>query len=220
MPARPRLGERLHAWIMARVDRPYERQTAHLKRPLLGTLTGTVVEIGPGTGPNLKFFAPGIHWIGIEPNPAMHGYLEKEAARLGRDVELRHGTAERIPLPDGSADAVVSTLVLCTVPDPAAVVAEALRVLKPGSRFVFLEHVGAPAGTAQLRFQKFIKPIWRFCAEGCEPDRDTACVLAAAGFADLQLERLRLPFPIVGPHVMGVGVKGGEPFAARQALTV
>lgn len=193
---------------MARVVGPYERKTAARKRQLLGGLTGTVVEIGPGTGPNLKFFPPGIHWIGIEPNPAMHGYLRNEAERLGLTVELLQGSAEKIPLPDGSADAVVSTLVLCTVPDPAQVVAEALRVLKPGGRFVFLEHVGAPAGTAQLRFQKLIKPIWRFCAEGCEPDRDTARVLEAAGFADLHLEQLRLPFPIVGPHVAGVGVKG------------
>jgi len=113
-------------------------------------LTGVpnyVLEIGPGAGPNLAYFSPHIRWVGIEPNPFMHPYLRRQAERLNRTVEIRDASAERVPLQDNSVDAVVSTLVLCSVKDVSGALQEILRVLRPGGRFVFIEHVAAPPGT-------------------------------------------------------------------------
>jgi SAM-dependent methyltransferase len=166
-----------------------------------------VLEIGPGTGSNLAYFAPGIRWLGIEPNPHMERYLTREAERLGRAIEVRGGTAERLDLMDASVDAVVSTLVLCSVADQVRALAEVRRVLKPGGRFVFLEHVAAPRGSWLRRAQRAVRPIWRLLGDGCFPDRETWQAIARAGFAEVRLDRFRLPLPIMAPHIGGWAVR-------------
>ena len=201
------LYQRWFAWGLAKGVGAYERLVAERKRDLLGALGGTVLEIGPGTGANLTYFAPGIRWLGIEPNPYMERYLAREAARLGRRIEVRGGTAERLDLMDASVDAVVSTLVLCSVPDQALALAEVRRVLRPGGRFVFLEHVAAPRGTWLRRAQRAIRPAWRLLGDGCSPDRETWQAIARAGFAEVALERFHLPLPIMAPHIAGVAVR-------------
>ena len=200
-----RRGLRLRgfAWAMHKINRGYERQVAARKGPLLSPLTGTVVEIGPGTGPNFAYLPRDVRWIGIEPNVHMHPYLERAARAYGISTELRPGLAESLPVEDSSADAVISTLVLCSVPDLDAALREIRRVLKPGGRFVFVEHVAAPPGTWLRRVQGWARPINSWLGDGCRPDRETWRNIERAGFDRLQIEHARLPFDIASPHIFG-----------------
>jgi SAM-dependent methyltransferase len=202
------IRKRLFALLLSLGGRAQGRRLAAHKRALLGRLRGDVVEIGPGAGANMPYFDPGVRWVGVEPNPYMDRYLERAAAQAGLPIEIRRGVAERLPLADRSVDAVVATHVLCSVEDPAAALAEARRVLRPGGRLVFLEHVGAPPDTPTRRLQALVRPLWALCADGCRPDRDTERLIRAAGFAEVRVERFGLELPIVGPHIAGVAIEG------------
>lgn len=200
--------KRLFAWLMAHGTAQYEAQMADHKQALFADLHGNVLEIGPGTGSNLPYYPSDIHWIGIEPNPFMHSYLRREAERLGLDIDLRRGTAERLDVEDNSIDAVVSTLVLCSVDSLAATLQEVLRVLKPGGRFFFLEHVAAPEGTGLRRVQHWVKPLWKILGDGCRPDRETWVALENAGFERVDYQHFRADIPaIVSPQIIGVATK-------------
>lgn len=199
--------KRLFAWMLAHGMGRYELAMGERKRALLAPLRGRVVEIGPGAGANLRSFSPDVAWIGIEPNPWLHPYLREEAARLGRSIDVRSGRAEALDLPDASVDAVVSTLVLCSVSDPAGVLQEVLRVLKPGGRFVFLEHVAAPRGSGLRCLQRVLRPGWRVIADGCRPDRETWTAIEQAGFRRVDLEHFRGPIPVIRPHIAGFAEK-------------
>ncbi|MEM1128461.1 MAG: class I SAM-dependent methyltransferase [Bacteroidota bacterium] len=197
----------LFAKLLAWGNEAYEVQVDARKRPLFAPLRGTVLEIGPGTGVNLKYLDPAVRWIGIEPNVHMHPYLRAEAERLGRTAEVHPGLASRLDVPDGSVDAVISTLVLCSVRSQAETLREILRVLRPGGTFAFIEHVAAPAGSRLHRLQRVIRPCWRWAVDGCHPDRDTASALKAAGFSEVEYDRFRLRVPVVAPHIAGTAVK-------------
>ena len=106
---------------------------------MLGRLEGTIVEIGPGTGTNFRYYPRGVRWIGVEPNPYMHAELQRRAARSGIDVQIRSITGDAIDLDDQSVDAVISSLLLCTVADPVQVVSEIRRILRPGGRIAVLD---------------------------------------------------------------------------------
>ncbi len=200
--------QRVFAWALAHLNKKYEKFVAEHKRRLFATLSGTVLEIGPGTGANLQHFPKDrIRWIGVEPNPFMYPYLREEAARLGMQIKIQNGAAESLPVPDSSQDAVVSTLVLCCVTEPQLSLKEVLRVLKPGGQFVFIEHVAAPRGTWLRRLQSCVSPIWRRMGDGCHPDRETWIALRHAGFYQLTYETFKAPVPIVGLQIMGVAVK-------------
>lgn len=201
------LQQRLFAWALARFHGKYEAVVAARKPDLFAGLSGTVVEIGPGAGVNLPYYPRGIQWIGVEPNPFMDRYLRRQATELGMEIEVRRGSAEHLPMADASVDAVVSTLVLCSVSDPQAVLREVLRVLKPGGRFTFIEHVGAPRETRLRRWQQRVKPFWRRLADGCEPDRETWVALEQAGFGNLSYERFNVLAPIISPQIIGVAIK-------------
>ena len=197
----------MQAWVMARGSGGYDRLVAARKRALLSNLHGLVVEIGPGTGPNLPYFAPDVRWTGLEPNLHMHPYLRKEAARLGREIEIRSVGAPHLDFDDNSVDAVVSTLVLCSVPNLPRTLAEILRVLKPGGRLVFIEHVAAPRGTLGRALQEIVEPVWKVVADGCHPDRETWAAIERAGFSSVRYDRFDMHVPVVGPHIAGVAVK-------------
>src|SRR5512141_1355367 len=175
------LRKRLFAWCMSSGS-DYDDVVAGHKRRLFAGLSGEVLEIGPGGGSNLSYLATrhDVRWVGIEPNPFMHKYLLAEAARLGVRADVRIGAAEDITAPDCSVDAVVCTYVLCSVADQRAALREVMRVLKPGGRFVFLEHVAAPAGTRQRTAQNIVRPAWQFMADGCQPNRETWQALEGA----------------------------------------
>ncbi len=179
------------------------------KRAAIGEMRGTVVELGPGTGANLRYSAPGVRVLAIEPNPNMHGPLRSRAEELGVDLDIRTVRGEGIDVDDDAADGVVGTLVLCGVDDPHAVVAEVRRVLRPGGTYFFLEHVAARPGTAVRRAQDLMLRPQRWLANGCETNRDTAAVIDAAGFTSVDHDLVD-PGRAGGwirPHLVGVAVE-------------
>lgn len=176
------------------------------KREIFADLPARIVELGPGVGANFRFLAPGTEVIAIEPNPAMHARLQARARRRGIELDLRHIEGERIDVADGSVDAVISSLVLCTVGDPRQVVEEVRRILGPGGRYAFLEHVAAPAGSRLRRVQHAVRRPWAWCFEGCSCERDLASVLDDAGFASVKMERYRLRTPFLPFNTQVAGV--------------
>jgi len=209
---KPRAGlnQRVFAWAISRFNGRYEQFATQHKERLFAGLSGTVLEIGPGTGVNLRYFQKdGVRWIGVEPNLFMKRYLRQEAARLNMPVELRVGTADALPIADCSVDAVISTLVLCCVHNQRQSLREVIRVLKPGARLVFLEHVAAARGSRSRRIQNLITPVWKRLGDGCHPNRETWLDLERAGFARVDHNRITAPVPIVSPQIAGVAVKGG-----------
>ncbi len=198
---------RLFAWFMARGSGTYEALVENRKSELLRGLTGTLLEIGSGTGANVRYLPPGLRVVGLDPNPYMHRYYRNRARTAGLPTLLVLGRAEALPFSNDSLDAVLSTLVLCSVEDTDSVLGEIRRVLKPGGRFLFMEHVAAPEGTWLRRIQRLIRPAWRRVGDGCEPDRKTADNLMRAGFRRVDLDRFRVPLPLVSPHIAGVAIK-------------
>lgn len=202
--------QRIFAAVEAHGNQEHERMMAARKTALLAGLNGDVLEIGPGGGPNLAYYAPTIHWVGVEPNPHMHSYLRQEAARLGLSVDLRSGTAEALPAADQCMDAVVSTLVLCSVHDQTQALAEVRRVLRPGGRFIFLEHVAAPTGSRLRRVQNLVRPLWEAVGDGCHPNRETWLAIQKAGFAQVELAHFDLPIPFIPNYIAGYTVAGAR----------
>jgi len=185
-----------------------DKYLGQYKERLFAELSGSVLEIGSGAGANLHYFpSPGIRWIGVDPNPFMEPHLVKEAQRLGLPIELRDGIAETLPAADESVDFVISTLVLCSVVNQKRALEEVARVLKPGGKFLFIEHVAARRGSWLRWMQRFVKPLWRRMGDGCHPDRETRAALENVGFASLDIEEFEAPLPVVGPHIAGTAVK-------------
>jgi ubiquinone/menaquinone biosynthesis C-methylase UbiE len=165
------------------------------RRALVGKLHGTVIEIGPGDGSNLPHLSGDVRWIGIEPSSHNRRRLRQTAARLGQAIDLRDGVAEHLPMPDNSVDAVLGTLVLCSVTDPIRVLSEVRRVLRPAGLYVFEEHVAAPHGTWTLRYQHVIG-LRSAIFGGCRPNRATHLDIAAAGFAAVESTSWSRPGPL------------------------
>ena len=208
VPKRNVFIDRFMAWFMARGGRGKHSSLLEARREdLLSGLSGTLVELGSGTGPNLRYLPHDVRLVAIEPNPFMHSLFFQEAESLGRKVSLIRADAEALPFPDDSVEAVLSTLVLCSVSGLDLALKEVHRILKPGGQFIFVEHVGAPKGSWLRRFQRVIRPAWSAVGDGCEPDRDTGENLRRAGFSQLRLERFTVPVPLVSPHIAGVAKK-------------
>jgi ubiquinone/menaquinone biosynthesis C-methylase UbiE len=133
--------------------------------------TGRVLELGVGTGLNLPYYEAADAVVGVDPDPHM---LRRARARGG--AELVEASAEELPFPDETLDTVVAARSRCTIPDPAAALAEARRVLRPEGRLLFLEHVrsGHPRAAA---FQDRVEPLWMRLAGGCHPNRDTVAAI-------------------------------------------
>jgi ubiquinone/menaquinone biosynthesis C-methylase UbiE len=207
LPRRASRYQRLFARMMAAEQQARRQYYDARKRALLNNLHGDVLEIGPGAGANLPYYSRDVRWLGLEPNPAMFPYMQQEAQRLGMTIQLREGRAEQLDAADNSFNAVVSTLVLCSVPDPQRTIQEILRVLKTGGRFVFIEHVAAPRESGLRRRQRIVTPLWKRLGDGCHPDRETWAIIENAGFSSVQIDHFRLKVPIAGPHIAGYAVK-------------
>ena len=208
---RPSFRKRMFAHWYDQTMATYEEYIADRKRILFADLPDTVMEIGPGTGANLAYLPEGCRWIGVEPNHYMHEQLREKVDALGVEAEFRIATAEGIESDDACVDAVLCTLVLCSVTDPSQVLSEVRRVLKPGGRFYFIEHVAAPRKT-WLRFsQRVMRPVWRFCADGCRPDRETGVAISQAGFESIDIDEFRVDRKImprlVTPHISGIATR-------------
>ncbi|MEH2215359.1 class I SAM-dependent methyltransferase [Nostoc sp.] len=201
------VGKYFFAWMMASSSSKYDKIVSDRKRSLFANLQGKVLEISPRTGANLPYYPKDIHWIGIEPNSQTHSSLQKQAEKLGLNIDLRIGNAEWLDAEDNSIDTVVSTLVLCSVPNIDYTLQAILRVLKPGGRFLFIEHVAAPQGSSLRQIQNTVSPIWKTIGDGCHPDRETWIALGKAGFSSINYERFDAQLPIVSPHIIGVATK-------------
>lgn len=189
------LAERIMAAGYDRLLAPVERAgLAERRRELLGDLRGDVVEIGAGTGRNLEAYGPAVTRLTLlEPSTPMMRRLQDRAAATGRDVEVLAAPAEALPLPDASVDAVVSTLVLCTVDDLDRTLAEVERVLRPGGRLVLLEHVVGDGATVTL--QRVLARPWRVIGQGCHLTRDPRAALAGRGWDTSGISDVTLPMP-------------------------
>ncbi|MFT6142509.1 MAG: ubiquinone/menaquinone biosynthesis C-methylase UbiE [Myxococcota bacterium] len=168
---------------------------------LLGPLTGDVLELGAGTGANVPHYGNGVtRLVLVEPGEGMRVALQPRADARGAEVVA--GFAEALPFDNDCMDAVVFGLVLCSVRDPMAALAEAKRVLRPSGQLIFMEHVKGrgPLGWLHRAFS----PAWAKVAGGCRLDRDTTKTIQAAGFVLEDVKRTWFPgAPLLVPAVRG-----------------
>lgn len=207
------------SWLFAQVYEAGLRRTevaclAEWRSALLSPLEGEVLEIGAGTGLNLAHYSPSVTRLVLtEPDPTMRGKLERRLRAHGRAAEVLGCSAESIPLPDASFDAVVTTLVLCMVQRPADALLEVRRILRPGGKLVFLEHVAAVDEPRRLAWQHRVEPVWkRVIAPHCHLTRDTEQAIWRAGFRIVSCtrERMRKSMPLVEPTIRGIAEKPVE----------
>ncbi|GAY16866.1 class I SAM-dependent methyltransferase [Mycobacterium sp. shizuoka-1] len=174
------------------------------RRALLAGAHGRVVEIGAGTGLNVRHYPEGLDDLVLtEPEPGMRRKLAHAVARRALAARILDAPAERLPVADASVDTVVSTLVLCTVDDPESALREIARILRPGGRLLFVEHVRARSRWLATAQDALLRP-WRGFAGGCVCNRPTVELMRACGFrvdADEQVWR-GMP-AIVHPLVVG-----------------
>ena len=177
---------------------------ARVRRELLAEARGAVLEIGAGTGLNLRHYPDDLDELVLaEPGERIGGHIDLDRAPAGVPTRLVQAPAEQLPFEDGSFDTVVSTLVLCTVTDPRRAVAEAARVLRPGGRLLFLEHVRADGRWHQALQRRSVRP-WAAFADGCQCDRATMETIAARmRIASIERGSWKGMPPIVRPLVWG-----------------
>lgn len=192
----------LYDWCLKGTE---EAGLREMRQELLSGARGRVVELGAGTGVNLELYPEGLEELAMaEPDPHMAKRLRAKAAESPREATIVEAPAERLPFDDAHFDTAVATLVFCTIPDPQAALAELRRVLKPGGRLIFLEHVRAE-DPGLARWQDRLERPWRFLGDGCHCNRDTVATIAAAGFELGTVDRDELPKapPIVRPLARG-----------------
>ena len=197
-----RLLARAYDPVMARAERG---PLGDVRARLLAEVSGHVLVVGAGTGADLRHLPGAVERLTlVEPSQAMRERLPAAVPpRLADTTAVLHGFAERLPLPDDTVDHVVLSLVLCSVRDVDAAVAELDRVLVPGGTVRVLEH-GISDHVAVAGLQRAVNPVWRVLSGGCNLTRDPASLLAAR-FEVSGLARLDVP-PVsrVGPVTAGV----------------
>lgn len=177
-----------------------------MRREVLASASGRTIDVGAGTGVNVELFPPAVTELVLaEPDPHMLRKLRPKLSQASREAaSVVQAPAEKLPFDDDSFDTAVFTLVLCTVPDPRAALAEAGRVLKPGGKLLFVEHVRAD-DPGLARWQDRLERPWRFLADGCHCNRDTVGLIEASAFTLETLEHGSLPKapPLVRPLAVG-----------------
>ena len=200
--------------VFARIYPPLSRSMerhgfAEQRQRMLAPTSGRVVEVGAGNGLNFAHYpAAVLEVVAVEPEDHLRDLAREAAALATVPVDVVDGVAEELPFPDGSFDAAVASLVLCSVEEPDRAAAELLRVLRPGGLLVFLEHVSSDS-PARRRVQRGLDAVvWPHVSGGCRLSRDTMGTLAAAGFAIEAQHRLGsggLGFlDPTAPHVSGL----------------
>lgn len=178
---------------------------------LLRQVSGEVLEIGAGTGVNIKFYPDNVTRLVLsEPDKHMRKYLKEQVGNYRlNNARVTGGAAEQIESDDESFDYVVATLVCCSVTNLKASLREIRRVLKPGGSLVFLEHVAAADGTSRRRWQNRLNTIWKIFMGNCHLNRETEQAIVTEGFEIIQIEResMRKAPPIVRPTIRGIAKK-------------
>ncbi|XP_065861367.1 uncharacterized protein [Euphorbia lathyris] len=194
----------------------YEAEISAYKSQLFSNLRGKakkVLEIGIGTGPNLKYYAgdADVEVFGVDPNGKMEKYAHeaaKAAGLLPANFNFIQAVGEAIPLNDASVDAVIGTLVLCSVADVNQTLQEVKRVLRPGGAYVFVEHVAAKDGTLLRFVQNVVDPLQQTLADGCHLTRETGKKIFEAGFSTLDLNTAFLSnAAFINPQVYGIATR-------------
>jgi SAM-dependent methyltransferase len=207
-PGTPSFGRRF-ARVGPRMD---ARGAAEHRRRLVAVARCAVVEIGAGYGATFAHYPPAVTSVlALEPDPTLRALALAAATRAPVPITVQNGVAEALPAADASADVVVSSLVLCSVADQSTVLAEAVRVLRPGGLLLFYEHVRS-SHRVLAAAEDLLTPLWSRVAGGCHPNRDTAAAIAAAGLTMLDLQRFgfsALPGNPRVAHILGVAAKTG-----------
>jgi ubiquinone/menaquinone biosynthesis C-methylase UbiE len=185
-----------------------ERGATDHRRRLLEGLRGTVVEIGAGHGLNFPLYPQEVNQvIAIEPEPTLRSQADTATEKASVPIRVLAGVADELPLEDASADAVVASLVLCSVPDQQRAFAEIRRVLRPDGELRFYEHVIPNCQPKRLLLQVIDRSgLWPTIAGGCHPARDTTEAIMQAGFDIEEIERFGFSaqrFEPLIPHILG-----------------
>jgi len=199
---------RFARWYMKCAEESEQRGAAEHRRRMLEGLTGRVVEVGSGHGLNFPHYPATVtQVIAIEPEPTLRAAAEKAAVDAPVPVSVRPGTADELPLEDGSMDAAVASLMLCSVPDQGSALAEMKRVLRAGGELRFYEHVIANCQPKRALLQLVDHSgLWPKLAGGCHPARDTRAAIEAAGFEIERCERFGFKASALEPsipHIIG-----------------
>ncbi len=202
-------GHPVFAWGYAKLGpRADAHGTAEHRRQLLSNSVGHVVEVGAGTGLNFPHYPVTVtDVVAVEPDPHMFRRLAGALGSASVPVQLRRASAESLPVEDDSVDTVVMSLVLCSVADVPAALAEAWRVLQPSGRLLFFEHVRSEE-PRMAKWQDRLERPWGFFGAGCHPNRDTLAAIRDAGFEMQQIERFDERSALLAkPHVLGWAVR-------------
>lgn len=185
-----------------------EHDEDRYRRQLLSGLDGRVLELGCGDGDHFRLFPATVtELVAVEPEENLRRRAEAATAQAACPVRIVPGFAESLPAGDGEFDAAVAALVLCSVSDPQAALAELMRVIRPGGELRFFEHVRSDApmhAAAQLTVQ----PVWAQLGGGCHLARNTEQAIRDAGFEIVRIERFEFApgflQKLAGPHILGM----------------
>ncbi len=183
-----------------------------MRAEVLAGARGEVIELGAGTGANLGLYPEVIAGLTlVEPDPDMAKRLREKASTAAPEARIVSAPGERLPFEDDSFDTAVVTLVLCTVPDAPASIAELARIVKPGGKLLFVEHVRAEEPGLALWQDRLMRP-WKFFADGCRCNRPTLATLEASAFSVEAVESAALPkaIPIIRPLIHGSATLAGS----------
>ena len=176
------MASRLFAWSWERFERTQRGKMAPVRDDLLADLQGAVLELGCGAGATFSHYRAGARVIATDYSEHMLKRATDAAREAEADIVVRHADAMALPFEDASFDAVVSSLVLCSVPGPQVALAEVRRVLKPDGHLRLFEHVRSPR-RAVAGLQRVVSPVWGRLMDGCQLHRDTEAEVRAAGFS-------------------------------------